>query len=140
MRASYVLMIGVAAGAIGCADPLVGNWENVNNEDDVLAFYADGSGEHTVQGSERTSDGSQISIDFTYEVEWEADRSDRYDVEHECSRASIRVDGRTLVNSCRDAAEYFSTRYTSECELQRRGEEIDCTTDFGDVYTYELAR
>jgi hypothetical protein len=82
MRGLPFGVFGIALVMIGCADPIIGDWEGeIENSTWDITFLEDGVGEAEASPNDR--DGN-VSFDVT----WEAD-GDEYKVELDCKRSGI---------------------------------------------------
>src|SRR5687768_2902470 len=99
-------MMVVLGAFVLCAcssDPVTGDWENEQNPNDDMSLYAEG-GSRDFLTSGRLSDGTPITLELTYNVDWVRVGNGAYDVEFECSYAIVTVGGESW-RGCTDVAQ-----------------------------------
>ena len=142
MKNKLILLVASLITMTGCADPVIGNWENEENDSrysESLTVEDDGTGVRVqeihgiVAGGPLA--GADINVELEFDIEWEMSNDNEYDIELDCSEASVKILGETFAKGCRDVGGFMDWRLDNleaECKLNDDGDELKCLPDGGD--------
>ena len=143
MKTNAIFLLLALMTATGCADPVVGSWENKENNSsfsESLSIEGDGTGQrmhelHFVVGSGPLQ-GAGVDVKLEFDIDWEESRDHEYDVEVDCADASVKIAGEPFATGCRDVASFMDWRLENievECTVNKDGDELRCQPEGTDV-------
>lgn len=147
MRAWMALMTGlIAATTVGCGgEAIIGTWESeaatAEIEDEMTLTELGGT--RNLRFPIPASCGDELilpTVDITLDVEWNGDADAGYDVEFDCTTATIAsAGGCSTVYGCDDVYEVlgFTMDFEVECEINESEDELDCEYESGESSKFE---
>ncbi|MFP6685997.1 MAG: hypothetical protein VB934_14865 [Polyangiaceae bacterium] len=134
------LLLAAAAVALlnGCVDPIVGEWDNDDNNssfDDSLTLSSDGTGIRKTELTQQV-EGQQLTLTIEYAISWEVMTDNDYEAELDCDDASIKIGSRTLSSGCSAVANDLKRSgfdFDSECTLNNDADLLKCQPEGSDT-------